>query len=94
MLAHLKTRISFHTQGWSISSLCLYNLCPDEWDEDKSGKKDKFVFWLPLDLDQKLATSGNKTNRAREAESCFGQMKEKHEKNAQKCKKEKHEKLQ
>ena len=29
------------------------------------GKKDKCVFWLPLDLDQKLATSGTKTNRVR-----------------------------
>ena len=48
-------------------------------------KKDKCVFWeLLVELDQKLATSGSKTNRAREAESCFGQMKEKHQKIRQK----------
>ena len=61
----IKTKISFHTQGCWISSSCPYNLCPDDWDEDKGGKKDKCVFWPPLDLDQKLATSGTKTNRVR-----------------------------
>ena len=56
--------------------------CDEDPGEDE--KKDKCVLRELVELDQKLATSGRKTNRAREAESCFGQMKEKHQKMGQK----------
>ena len=52
--------------------------CDEDPGEDE--KKDKCVLRELVELDQKFATSGSKTNRAREAESCFGQMKEKHRK--------------
>ena len=65
---------------WSFRALWSWSLSYD-CDEDGGGddKKDKCVFWELVELDQKLATSGSKTNRAREAESCLGQMKEKHQ---------------